>query len=137
MPCDDVTESIEIVLDSGERVKSYSLTKKTCGGAVGTESLLIERVRGETVDDLLEMEELDILKIQLPGSDAERFLTLKHFFGIRSVLEAYIGHRPAGADSTCAIAKVDFDGADTIVRADIDVALLTEHIIACAHCGPG
>jgi hypothetical protein len=137
MPCDDVTESMRIVLDDGDRIKSYSLTKKTCGGAVGTRSLLIERIRGEVADEVLGMSESYILRLQAPGSDVERFLILKHLFGIRSVLEAYAGHIPAGAESPCAIARVDFDGADTVIEAEINIALLTERIKACAHCGPG
>lgn len=137
MPCNDVSESMRIVLDEADRIRNYSLTKRTCGGAVGTESLLIDSIRGHEVGEVLGMEELEILRLQAPGSDVERFLTLKHLFGIRSVLEAYAGHRSAAADSACAIARIDFDGADTVIEAEINISLLTERIKACAHCGPG
>jgi hypothetical protein len=137
MPCDDITESMRIVLDDADRIITYGLTKKTCGGAIGKESLLIDIIRGQEVARVLGMKEIEILRLQAPGSDVERFLALKHLFGIRSVLEAYTGNGKAAADSTCAIARIDFDGADTVIEAEINISLLTERIKACAHCGPG
>lgn len=137
MPCNDVTESIRIVLDKGDRIESYILTKKTCGEAVGMESLLIDNLKGKALEGIVGLKESEILRLQAPGSDIERFLTLKHLFGIRSVLEAYAGHRPTGADSDCAIVSVYYDEASTVIEAEIDISLLTERIKACTHCGIG
>ena len=43
MPCKDVTELLEVVLDSEDRLLDYTFSKRTCGQGVGAASLLIEQ----------------------------------------------------------------------------------------------
>src|SRR5262245_1477701 len=40
MPCNDVTERLEVRLDSGDCLKWFSLRKNTCGAPVGNPLLL-------------------------------------------------------------------------------------------------
>ncbi|MEE9553652.1 MAG: hypothetical protein V3W18_05090 [candidate division Zixibacteria bacterium] len=137
MPCNDITENIEIVLDDCDRLKSYCLTKKTCGGAVGIESLLLDKLRGRSVNYLLDTDDYDKQKEHRPENHPEEFLRLKHSIAIKSVLSVYVGNLSGGIDDTCTIASVDYDNGNTIIDAQIDVLLLSERIKACAHCGPG
>ena len=137
MPCHDITEEIRIVLDKNGCLRSYRLNKKTCGGAVGTESLLLDRVAGWKIDDFFAANEFSFQQEHLPESHVEEFLNLKHFMAIKSALNAYAGNAPAGVDAPCSIAGISYDSDDIVIEADIDISLVTEQIKACAHCGPG
>ena len=137
MTCNDITERIEIILDRDDRLKSYSLTKETCGGAVGIESLLLESLHGKSIDYLLDVNDSENQKEHRPENHAEEFLRLKHIIAIKSALSVYTGISAGGVKDTCTIASVDHNGDDTIIDAQIDILLMTERIKACAHCGPG
>lgn len=138
MPCGDITEEIKVVVDKHDRLKSYSLRKKTCGGAVGLESLLLEKLSGSSVDELLWLNEFEFGQDHLPENHVEEFLNLKHLLAIKAVLEVYTGHASGSVGDSCSVASVRYDDDDDVViEADIDVELITEQIKACAHCGPG
>ncbi len=137
MPCNDITENIEIILDKDDRLKSYCLTKNTCGGAVGVESLLLASLRGKSIDYLLDSDDFENHQEHRPENHPEEFLKLKHIVALKSALSVYVGNLSGGKDDTCTIASVDYDNGNTIIDAKIDVLLMTEHIKACAHCGPG
>jgi len=137
MPCNDITEQIRIVLDGNDRLKSYGLLKKTCGAAVGAESLLSDRLAGLSIDDLLRLDIFTSPRPHTDEDDIEKFLNLKHFFAIRATLVSFTGEDSAGVGDTCTIASISYDGDDTIIDAEIDIRLITEQIEACAHCGPG
>ena len=53
MPCNDVTEQIQVVLDSQERLQSYHFAKRTCGQPIGSDSMLLEQLSGRALDELL------------------------------------------------------------------------------------
>ncbi|MFP6598190.1 MAG: hypothetical protein VCC01_12095, partial [Candidatus Hydrogenedentota bacterium] len=53
MPCKDVTELLEVVLDENECLKSYSFSKRSCGQGVGAQSLLIDQLAGRALNELL------------------------------------------------------------------------------------
>lgn len=137
MPCNDITENIEIILDKNDRLKSYCLTKNTCGEAVGVESLLLDSLRGKSIDYLLDADDFVNHREHRPENHPEEFLKLKHIMALKSALSVYVGNLSGGRDNTCTIASVGYDNGNTIIDAQIDVLLMTEHIKACAHCGPG
>jgi hypothetical protein len=134
MPCDDLTESIWIVIDAQERIATYCLRKAACAGAVGEESLLLDRLRGYTVTD--------ILQLDIPGwcgsfrfsDDLDRFLTLKHLFALRAALEAFVGMQPGGPTSRCAVAAVGHDGENTLISAELKMPVLSAIIEGCVCC---
>ncbi len=137
MPCDNVTELMRVVLDREDRLIHYRLLKKTCGGAVGAESLLLERLRGQAVGALLTLH-VDVFCREIAAaSDVEEFLNLKHFFALRSVLEAFSGKAPAGREAACAISGIGYDDAGATIDAEIAVGVVTELIQSCGHCGGG
>jgi len=137
MPCGDITERITITLDSESRVDSYTFFKKTCGGAVGIDSLILDRIGGQSIDSIVSDSELGFLRAGIDGEDVEEFLRVKHFHAIQSVLRAYLGVSSGGVGESCTIAGVDYDGGFTTIDADIDIDLMVDQIKACAHCGPG
>lgn len=136
MPCGDLTERMRIVLDRRERLKSYLLTKKTCGGAVGVGSLLLEKLEGRGIDELILLNEFRFSQEHPPEDHIEEFLNIKHLMALKAVLGAYAGTGSGGSD-LCEILSIDFDDGNAVIEADIDVHILAEKVKACAHCGPG
>ncbi len=132
MPCNDITEQIRIVLDRNDRLISYGLFKKTCGSAVGAESLLLDMLAGLSIDDILQLHRSKSQWPQAAEDQTEEFLKLKQFFAIRAALVSFTGKDSAGVDDTCTISSVSYDGDDTIIDAEIDIKLLTEQIEACS-----
>ncbi len=131
MPCNDITEKIRIVLDRNDRLKSYRLFKKTCGDAIGAESLLSDKLTGLSIDDILLSDKVTSYGTKTSGDQIERFLNLKHLLAIRAALLSFTGRNSAGVNDTCTMAGISYDGDDTIIDAEIDIGLLTEKIEAC------
>jgi len=114
---------------------SYSLNKKTCGGAVGISSLLIDRVAGKTVNDLIGLNETEFYRGQSPIDSVEKFLNLKHILAVKTALRAYTGDMPDDGTEACTIINISNDGDQIIIDAEIDIPLLTERIESCvAEC---
>ena len=63
MPCNSVVELIQVVIDDRDRLKDYQFVKKSCGQGVGNNSLLIDILRGMSVDELLEVDAESLLEI--------------------------------------------------------------------------
>ncbi len=137
MPCTDITEIIKITLDRDQKLKSYRFSKKTCGGAVGYESMLQDHLAGSSVEHIISLDEHTFCEDNKPDNQIEEFLGLKHLFALQAALRVYAGIDPGSVGKSCALAEIGFDGADTVIDADINVNIITERIRACAHCGPG
>lgn len=135
MPCDDITEVLDVQLDPEDRLRSYALNKKSCGRAVGESSLAAEWAVGRTVEDLLAAS-IDDYIAWMPetGEDAEEFLYFKHFFALRMGLGAFVGTESGGANDPCAVADVSYgpDGAE--FRALLRIDAVTEEIRSCGKC---
>lgn len=136
MPCDNVTELMRVVIDHDDRLQSYRLLKRTCGGAVGAESLLLDRIRGRKVTELLALHADDLCRISA-SPDIEEFLNLKHFFALKSILEAFTGRQSAGLHDACTVAGISYDAAGATIDAEIAVDIVTDLIRSCGHCGGG
>ncbi len=132
MPCNDITEQIRIVLERNDRLISYSLFKKTCGSAVGAESLLLDMLAGLSIDDILQFHRSGSHWPQAAEDQIEEFLKSKHLFAIRAALVSFTGKDSAGIGDTCTIAGIGYDGDDTIIDAEINIGLITDQIEACA-----
>ena len=135
MPCDNVTELMRVVLDSDDRLLHYRLLKMTCGGAVGAESLLLDRLRGRAVPELLSLDAGTFCRESAPQTDIEEFLSLKHFFALKSVLKAFVGRQAAGSEAACALSGISFDRDRVTIDAEIAVGVVTDLIRSCGHCG--
>lgn len=134
MPCDDVTETIRLRLDPGDRLADYELKKKTCGGAVGQRSLILEELRGRGVDELLALDVEAFHGARPDLSEEDEFFRLKHFFALRMALEALTGREPGGVGEACVVAAVVYDEEGLLFEGDIPLDVATERIRACGLC---
>ena len=137
MPCGDITERIKLTLDNDNRIDSYALSKKTCGGAVGLESLILEHVGGQSIDEIIGNTELSFLQPSTAEDEIEQYLRQKHFYAIRSVLNVYVGVSPGGTGDLCTIAGIEHSSEFTVIDAEISIDLLADQVEPCDHCGPG
>jgi len=96
VPCNDVTELLEVVLDNADHLRDYTFSKRTCGQGVGAASLLIDQLRGRPLDELLnKTAEAYLTEFPIPD-ELEEFLSLKHLFAIQGALEVYVGREAGG-----------------------------------------
>ena len=136
MPCGDITDSIKLTLDNNNRLDSYSFSKKTCGGAIGLESLLMDDIGGQPIEKIIGSNELLFLRTNQAEDEVEIYLRQKHFYAIQTVLNVYLGKSPGGVGDLCTIAGIEFYDGNTVIDAEIKINLLTEPIESCDHCGP-
>lgn len=134
MPCSDVTEIVQVVLDADERLKSYSFSKRTCGQGVGVAGLLMDHLRGRSVEELIAYEAEQFLTDYPIPDELEEFLSLKHLFAVQSALEVYTGLASGGPKDLCAAAEIAHDEGEVVIDARIMVDLVTEKIKSCGNC---
>ena len=134
MPCTDITEVIRVVLDEDDRLKDYNYAKRTCGQAVGAASLLVDVLRGLSVQELLEYEGEQFIADHPIDDELEEFLGLKHFFAIQSALEVLTGRSSGGPDDPCAAAEIAYESGEVVIDAQIKVDVVTEKIKSCGNC---
>jgi hypothetical protein len=137
MPCSDVTEILSLTVDSEDRVVHYSLSKLTCGGAVGNPSVLRKWIEGKTANEILETQLHDVLALLPTASTTWELVTLKHLRAVQLGLEALTGQQNAGAENACAIESVEATPNRVRMIALIRVEAKTEQIQACGGCGCG
>ncbi len=134
MPCNDITEIVHVVIDTDDRLKDYSFSKRSCGRGVGVASLLLDRLQGRTVDELIAWPPEEFLAEFPIEDELEEFLSLKHFFAVKSVLEVLTGRSPGGPGDPCAAAEIAFEDGDVVMDAQISIDLVTEKIKSCGNC---
>lgn len=135
MPCDDVRERIEIRVDSDDQLTHYSLTKNTCGSPVGHEGLLLNRLKGLSVFNILRDDDRTWLDGGPKPNDVDEFLYFKHLFALRAALGAVYGVVRGGPEDTCALASVGCDLFGARIEGLISVEAVTRDIQSCGHCG--
>ena len=60
MPCNDITEVIDLHVDAADRLRSYKLNKLTCGAEIGSDSLLLSLFINRRTDEILALEPTDV-----------------------------------------------------------------------------
>ncbi len=134
MPCKDVTELLDVILDDNECLKSYSFSKRSCGQGVGAQSLLIDQLAGRSLNELLfKTAEEFINEFPIPD-ETEEFLSLKHLFAIQGALEVYTGAEPGGVNDAFAAAGIEYGVDETRIYGRIVVDVVTEKIKSCGGC---
>ena len=134
MPCDDVTEIIEIRLDSADELLSYRLNKLTCGTEIGADSLLIGKLRGKKVDEILAIDPGAFCDEINPSDEIGEFLLLKHLFALQSTLKTLTGGCPAGPGQQCAVAEIRCEEDEINLIGHIAVDIVTDEIRSCRPC---
>lgn len=134
MPCQDVTELLEVTL-LNDCLESYAFSKRTCGQGVGSTSLLLDWLKGRPTEYFLTAQAGAFLEEWDITDPLEEFLTLKHLFAIQGALEVLTGREPGGLNDSFTAASVEVDGDLTAIRGEISIDILTEKIKACGNCG--
>ena len=134
MPCKDVTELLEVVLDGEDRLKAYKFQKRTCGQGVGAESLLIDQLEGRSLEELLNKTAEDFLTEFPIFDEIEEFLSLKHLFAVQGALEVLTGREPGGKNAAFAASEISYGEDETRIQGRIAVDVITEKIEACGGC---
>ncbi len=134
MPCTDVTECIEVVLDADDRLVSYALRKRTCGRAVGADALLDTLLTGKTPAEIARLAPDDLLDQYRPSGDIEVFLALKHLFAVQAACAVLSGAAPGGPHDPCAAASIVCEAGLTRLTGLIRVDVVHEEIRACGRC---
>lgn len=134
MPCNDVTELIQVVLDERDQLAGYRFIKRTCGRGVGAKALLMPELGGRTADAILAMDPEAFIG-QHPGeSELEDFLRLKHLVSVQAALAVLTGRQNGGPACVCNALDVAQEEGNTVFDARIRVDLLTQEIPPCGRC---
>lgn len=135
MPCQDITELLEVTLDANGGLESYAFNKRTCGQGIGQAALLLDWLKGRPVSYFLTaqadafLEEFDIT------DSLEEFLVLKHLFAIQGALEVLTGAASGGLNDAFTAASIEFEDDLTVIRGEISIDIVTEKIKSCGGCG--
>ncbi|MEQ8821548.1 MAG: hypothetical protein RLY93_15040 [Sumerlaeia bacterium] len=135
MPCNDITETVRLVLDLDDNVLDYSLIKRSCGKAVGERSLILSWIRGRRADDLLNDDVEAFLEAYPNEDETLEFLYLKHFFAVRAGLAVLTGRECGSIGSECVAQSITCDTEGTEFIGQLKIAVLTEKIKSCGGCG--
>ena len=137
MPCNDVTEILSLTLYHEDRVIHYSLSKLTCGAAVGNPSLLRKWIDHRKAADVLNAGAPDVLEVLPTRSETWEYLTFKHLLAVQHGLRAIMGIKGSGPKDICAIQSIETDERSVKLLALVKVDLLTSDIEACGNCCHG
>jgi hypothetical protein len=135
VPCNDVTEVIDLALDGDDRLRAYALNKRTCGAEIGDAALLAEWLVGTPAPDILALTGEDVVARYAPPS-AEEFLYFKHLVAVQEALRVLTGGERGAPVDACVTVSVaaEADGGVAFVG-HLEVPLLAEKIRACGSCG--
>lgn len=135
MPCTDVTDILRLQLDQHDRIAGYSLTKLTCGGVMGKESLLMKWCGGLTAEQVRDTT-IEQFQTRFPTEDVTvEFVRLKHLIAIQKGIAVLLGEQAARPDDSIVLESVEHGPDGTSLLALIRVDLVTEEIRACGGCG--
>lgn len=134
MPCTDVTEVLSLTLDNDDRVVHYSLSKLTCGAAVGNPSLLRKWIDHRKAVEVLNAGAFEVLEVIPTHSETWEYLTYKHLLAVQHGLRAVMGIKESGPDDICAIQSIETDERGLKLLALVRVDLLTSEIESCGSC---
>jgi hypothetical protein len=134
MPCNDITDSLKILISNDDRVIKYALRKKTCQGEVGRKSLINKWLKSKNINEITSCSIDDFADAHPSKSTTWEYLYLKHFLAVQAGLSALVGLQSGGVKDYVKIASVEQTPEGTLLEADISVNGLTEEIKACGRC---
>ena len=135
MPCQDITETLEVALDANDCLESYAFNKRTCGQGIGQAALLLDWLKGRPASYFLTAQADGFLEEFGVTDSLEEFLTLKHLFAIQGAVEVLTGAAPGGINDAFTAASIEFEDDRTVIRGEISIDIVTDKIKACGGCG--
>lgn len=134
MPCNDITDSLKILVSNDDRVVKYALRKKTCQGEVGRKSLISNWLKDKRISDIISCTIDNFMNDNPSMSTTWEYLYLKHFLAVQAGLSALVGLQSGGVKDYIKVASVEQTDQGTLLQADISVNGITEEIKACGRC---
>ncbi len=134
MPCSDITDTLKITLDHTERVVRYSLTKRSCGDAVGRKALITKWLKNRQADEVLAIPADVFLKAHPTKSKTWAYLLVKHFLAVQSGLAIMLGRQSGGVNDYCTVEAIEYGPDGIELTAHIRVDAMTDKIQACQSC---
>ena len=134
MPCEDIIDSLRILLDKNERVVDYSLSRRTCGRGVGKEKLIAGWLRGRPASEVIMVTVHDFQRQTGTDSGVNGYLALKHFLAVQSALAIMLGHASGGPDDPCTLEYIDHSQDGIEIGALLSAGLKAEDIEPCQSC---
>lgn len=134
MPCNDITDSLKILVSNDDRVINYALRKKTCQGEVGRKSLIKKWLKDKSILEITSCSIDEFVKANPTRNTTWEYLYIKHFLAVQAGLSVLVGLQSGGASDYIKIASVEQTHKGTLLEADISVNGITEEIKACGRC---
>ena len=138
MPCKDVAEILKINLDLDGKLIDYSLSKGTCGGGVGEESLIKTWLVAKPAEEIIEAPAESLIDIYADSSDqggVENFLLAKHLNAVQRGLAVLLGNEEGALADPCVVDSINYgpEGIEFVGR--IKPRLKPDNIKSCGGCG--
>lgn len=136
MPCQDITDVLQLRIDDTGQLNKYWLRKRSCGGAVGERSLIFDWAQKQTSEAIVNMNVADFLRdFEQTDDEVYEYLLIKHFFAVQSGLAILLGKGTGTPTDFCTIDYIEHgpQGIDLVAYLRMDV--ITEQIQACGRCG--
>ena len=135
MPCNDITDSLKILVDQNDKFIRYTLTKKTCGGDVGRRAMLTKWLKNKPINEVLELTPQELFDEFPTNSKTWEYLYLKHFIAIKSGLAIIVGENSGGVKDFCTVDSIEYTPDGITLLAELSAGGMNDEIKACAGCG--
>lgn len=134
MPCNNISDVLELTIGSDDKIADYSLTKRSCGGAVPASRTIKTWLSSITIDELLLVNPDQFLNAHPTDDEVLEYLLLKHFFSARAGAAAILGKEPFGAEDFCTIETIEQTSEGLKATALIRIDAVTDEIKSCGRC---
>lgn len=133
MPCKDITDILEIVLDDKNCLKEYSLSKKTCGKDINSDPTAEKILIGKTSDEIIDLNISEIIASDIIENKETEFFTVKHLVAVKTGLSVMLGKSSGSTNDYCTIVKIEQSPEETIFKAQISGKGLKEEFKSCGY----
>ena len=134
MPCSDIAETIILRFDGDDRLRSYSLNKRTCGADVGHAELLAPYLSGQTAEQLLTVAPEQIWQQAGQPTGDEEFLVFKHLVAVQEAACVLLGQRRGDTEAACTAVSILTDERGLRFEGLLAVEAVADRIRACGNC---
>ena len=135
MPCEDITEILQIKINNENRVFDYSLIKKTCGGKVGSDKPILGWLQKLTADEILKTTPSGFMNDHEFEDEISEYIYLKNYLAVKNGIAIMLGIESGGKADFCTVDSIKYGPKAMILTGFIKIDALTEEIKACGNCG--
>ncbi|MFC1475046.1 hypothetical protein ACFLQG_00220 [Candidatus Zixiibacteriota bacterium] len=133
MPCKDITDILEINIDNNDIIKSYSITKRTCGRELLTKPSINSLIVNRSIEEILDFNIGEILIQEKPKTVRKEYLIVKHLVAVQSGLAVMLGKSSGSVEDFCTVVKIEQTEDGTIFECELSGTGLKEEIKSCGY----